>query len=66
MKDKAIDIIQDGIENGFAHIFDYLYSYLFLISNPYFDVLREEPRFIDIIRQAKITYEERLNKYSDY
>jgi tetratricopeptide (TPR) repeat protein len=63
MKDQAIKGISEGIDKGFHDIKDYLYSYPFLISNPFYDNLRDEPRFKEIVKREKKKYEQKLEKY---
>jgi len=63
MEDEAIRCISDGIENGFREFFTYIYTYLFLVNNPCFDSLRENPRFLEIVRSEKDIYETRLKKF---
>jgi serine/threonine protein kinase len=63
LKDEAIRCINDGIENGFQEFFTYIYTYLFLINNPSFDSLRENPNFQEIVRNEKDKYEMRLKKF---
>jgi len=41
------------------------YGYLYLINNPLYDNLRDDPRFQKIVADAKEIYEERLRKYGD-
>ena len=66
MKDEAIRYIKDGIETGFEEIGDYMYSYPFLVNNPYYKNLRDDPRFEEILKTEKIKYEEKLKKYSRF
>jgi len=65
MKDEAIRYIKEGIERGFHEAQDYLYSYPVLINNPFYDHLRGDPRFQEIVRIEKKRYEEKLEKYGD-
>jgi len=65
MKDKAIDNIEIGIIKGFEETGGYLYSYPFLISNPCYDNLRDDPRFMDILKREKKKYEEKVKKYGE-
>ncbi|MGD8538872.1 MAG: protein kinase [Candidatus Aminicenantes bacterium] len=65
MEEEAIDVIQDGIDKGYEKIKTYIYTYLELINNPYFDGLRGNPRFQEIIRSQKEKYNEMLSKYSE-
>ncbi len=63
MKDRAIVNIEEGIKKGFDEIGDYMYSYPFLINNPCYDNLRDDPRFIDILKREKENYEQKVKKY---
>jgi serine/threonine-protein kinase len=63
LKDKAIEYIKLGIEKGFQEILDYMYDYPFLNTSYFFDKLRDDPRFIEILAQQKKKYEENLSKY---
>lgn len=65
MKDKAIENIQKAIERGFYEIKEYLYSYPFFINNHFYDNLRDDPRFQEILRNEKEKYEEKLRKYGE-
>jgi serine/threonine protein kinase/Tfp pilus assembly protein PilF len=65
MNKEAHQYIQDGIKNGFEEIKTYLYTYLYLANNPFYESLREDPEFQEILRKAKIVYEERKLKYQD-
>jgi len=63
MKEEAIDIIQSGIEKGFAEVQEYLFEYPFLAKSYYFDNLRNMPRFREIMEKQKAIYDENLKKY---
>jgi tetratricopeptide (TPR) repeat protein len=63
LKDKAIEHINLGIEKGFQEMLDYMYDYPFLNTNSFFDNLRDDPRFIEILARQKKQYEENLSKY---
>ncbi len=63
MKEEAIKYIKEGISKGFQYRKEYLYSYLFLKNNPFYDSLRDDFRFQEIIKKQKEKYEERLMKY---
>ncbi|MCK4759885.1 MAG: protein kinase [Candidatus Aminicenantes bacterium] len=65
MKDKAIDNIEKGINKGFEETGGYIYSYPYLINNPCYDNLRDDPRFIDILKREKKKYDEKLKKYGE-
>ena len=64
MADEAIEVIQDGIDKGYEKIKTYLYTYLALINNPFFDGLRGDPRFQEILKSQKKKHEEMSSKYS--
>jgi hypothetical protein len=66
LNDEAIRYIKTGIETGFEEIGDYMYSYPFLISNPFYKNLRDDPRFEEILEKEKTKYEEKLKKYSKF
>ena len=63
MEDEAIRCIKNGIENGFKEFFTYIYTYLFLVNNPCFDSLKENPDFQEIVRREKDKYDMRLKKF---
>jgi len=59
MKQEATRILNKLVKN------DYDFHYIILINNPFFDNLRDEPRFKEIVEKAKHVYEERVRKYGD-
>jgi serine/threonine-protein kinase len=67
MKDEAINAIKstllkrEGIEGSTV---DPL-LYLTLTTNPFFENLRDDSRFKEIVKEQKKIYEERLKKYGD-
>jgi TolB-like protein/Tfp pilus assembly protein PilF len=63
MKEEAIKNILTGIETAFETIGMYLYTYPYLMSNPFYDHLRDDPRFQEIVDLEKEKYEEKLKKY---
>lgn len=65
MKDEAIENIKAGIERGFYEIQTYLNSYPELITNHFYDSLRGDPRFQEIVEKQKKKYEELAKKYGD-
>jgi len=65
MNESAIQYIRDGRENGFDRIKTYLYTYIYLINNPFFEDLHGEPLFQNIVQIAKDEYEECLAKYKN-
>jgi len=60
LKDRAITIIQKSMDSNPDSN-----KYLFLINQPFYDNLRDDPRFQKIVADAKEIYEERLRKYGD-
>jgi len=65
MKDEAIENIQKVIDKGFYELQAYLYSYPVLIKNYFYDNLRDDPRFKEIVKKEKKKNKERLKKYGD-
>jgi TolB-like protein/thioredoxin-like negative regulator of GroEL len=63
MKDEAINNIKEAIERGFSELKTYPYSYLNLIKNHFYDGLRDDSRFKEIIKEEEKKYKERLEKY---
>ena len=66
MKEEAIKNINEGIERGFKEGNQYLYSYPFLISNPCYDNLRDDPRFKEIVKREKKKYANKLKKFGKF
>jgi tetratricopeptide (TPR) repeat protein len=60
MKDKAIAYMQKSLSKNPLQ-----YAYLYFLNCPYYDNLRDDPRFRKIMEQAKKLHEERLKKYGD-
>ena len=65
MKDEAIENIQEVIEKGFCELQTYPYSYHVLIKNYFYDSLRNDSRFKEIVKKEKKKYQRRLKKYGD-
>jgi tetratricopeptide (TPR) repeat protein len=65
MKDQAIRYIKKGNEEGFQLIKDYLYPYPLLKSNPFFENLRSDPRFQEVVRNEERRFNEKMKKYGD-
>jgi len=65
MKKEAIQNIKLGNEQGFQLVQDYMYPYPFLISNPYFENLRQEKGFQEIVRNEKAKFEDKTKRYGD-
>jgi TolB-like protein/Tfp pilus assembly protein PilF len=59
MKQEATRILNKLAKNDFD------VHYFYLINHPFFDNLRDEPRFKEIVEKAKQVYEERVRKYGD-
>jgi serine/threonine protein kinase/Tfp pilus assembly protein PilF len=60
LKEKALAIIQENQDKD-----KFYYDYLYLINNPHYDNLRDDPRFQEIVKKAKVLYDAGLIKYSD-
>ena len=65
MKDEAIENIQNVIKFGLGQIKTFPYSYHALIVNNFYNNLRDDPRFQEIIKEEKKKYQDRLKKFSD-
>lgn len=65
MRDEAIENIQNVIQRGLSRIKTSPYSYHVLTENSFYDVLRNDPRFQEILKEEKRKYQERLKKFSD-
>ena len=63
MKDEAIKYINEGIEKGFESEQTYLYSYPILVDCPFYDDLRDDPLFQEIVKIEKEKYEYKLKKW---
>lgn len=66
MTNEAIDNILSGVDEGFETIGMYLYTYPYLLTNPFYDNLRTEARFQEILETEKEKYEERLRKFGEF
>ena len=53
MKDEAIENIQEVIKNGFSELQTYPYSYHVLIKNYFYDNLRDDPRFKELLKKKR-------------
>ena len=62
MREEAISYIQDTISKGNEH---FQYSYLPLAHSTFYDSLRDDPRFAEILKKQKKRYEEKLQKYGE-
>jgi len=65
MKDEAVENIRYGIKNGFQKSQSYLYGFRILNNNPCYDNLRDDPRFVEILKQQKKKYKQHMKKYGD-
>jgi serine/threonine protein kinase/Tfp pilus assembly protein PilF len=61
MKDEAIDLLDAEILK--RKIMPYIY-YLDLLNNPFYDNLRDDPHFEEMVEREKALYEEASEKYS--
>ena len=61
-KDKAIEMISEMIDEGY---WSFGFSYPFLNTSPYFDNLRDEPRFVAILEKQKKKYDEYVRNFGD-
>ena len=62
MRDEAVKYINNQIKRGKEH---FQYSYLPLKNSHFYDNLRDDPQFKQIVEKQKRKYEERLKKYGD-
>jgi TolB-like protein/Tfp pilus assembly protein PilF len=65
MEDKAIKYITKGINSGFEFEMAYLYPHSFLINNPCYDNLRNNPQFKKILKRQKTAHEDKSKKYGN-
>lgn len=63
MEDKAVELIQKGIQMALKELYSELYTFSSLDSNPYYDNLRENTRFVEILEKEKQKHEEKMRKY---
>jgi Tfp pilus assembly protein PilF len=57
-KDEALASIREGIDRGFLVVKDYLYRRAYLLGNPLFDGLKDDPRFQRILAEQAVVEEE--------
>jgi TolB-like protein/Tfp pilus assembly protein PilF len=62
MKEEAIQYIENELKRDYEH---HDCSYISLLNSPFYDSLRDDPRFQEILKKAKQKYEERLKKFAD-
>jgi len=60
MKDEAIQHLPMEIRKSAAYPYIFYYD---LLNNPFYDKLRDDPRFREIVKREKKLYEEHLDKY---
>jgi TolB-like protein/Tfp pilus assembly protein PilF len=61
-RDEAIERIEELLEEGY---WKFAYSYPFLNTSPYFDNLKDDPRFQAILERQKKEYDENMSKFGD-
>jgi tetratricopeptide (TPR) repeat protein len=66
MKDEAIGAIRLGIDRGFSDSYDYSYFFPFINNTRdyFYEKLRGDPRFDEILRSEERKYAEKLEKYT--
>lgn len=66
MENEAIGNMELAIDKCFEDVQDYVYFFPFLNNTRdyFYDKLRGEPRFVDLLRREERKYVERLEKYS--
>ncbi len=65
MKEEAIQNIELAIEKGLEKIKTYPFHYRYLVKNPFYDSLRDDPRFQRIVKKQEEWYRENLRKFGD-
>jgi len=60
MTDKAIDVYKPLCDRELKNRRS---EYLFMKNNPFYDNIRSDPRFQEILAEHKALYEENLRKY---
>ena len=58
MKEEAFELMNEGVKR-------FRYPYYSLLNNPFYDNLRGDPRFEEIVQKTKERHEERLKTYGD-
>ena len=66
MKDEAIGAIRLGIDRGFSDSYDYCYFFPFINNTRdyFYEKLRGDPRFDEILRSEERKYADMLEKYT--
>jgi tetratricopeptide (TPR) repeat protein len=62
MKEEAIEYIENELKKDYEH---HDCSYMSLLNSPFYDSLRDDPRFHETLKKAKRKYEQRLKKFAD-
>ena len=65
LKVHALPNIQKGISVGLEMVRETLYSYPFLMNNPCYESLRDDPQFMEILKNEKAKFDAMLKKYGD-
>ena len=65
MKDEAIQNIEYAIAKGLEKTKSYPYHYRYLTKNPFYESLRNDPRFQKIVRKQEERYKDNLRKFGD-
>ena len=66
-RDETLDLIARTIESGFPKLATHPYCYLYLANpnNHFYDPLRRDPRFLEILARQKLRYEEESARLGD-
>jgi TolB-like protein/Tfp pilus assembly protein PilF/predicted Ser/Thr protein kinase len=56
MKEEAFELMNEGVKR-------FRYPYYSLLNNPFYDNLRDDPRYEEIVQKTKAQHEERLKLY---
>jgi len=63
MEDEAIDSIEFGVTSGFDKEQRYMYTLPILENNPCYKNLHNDPRFKEILEQARKTHNQNMKRY---
>lgn len=63
--EEAIKNIEIGIAVGFKEVKDFLYSYPFLNTNPFYASLKKNPKFKELLLREKRRYQLKLKRFKD-
>jgi len=63
MKDEAVKSITNEVKKEYEH---FQYTYLPLDTSPFYDSLRDDIRFQELVKKQKKKYEERLKKFGKF